>query len=67
MAYRATVATSSTEYSPYFLMFGRQFPFLIDFDLGTVDSQKQITQTDYIKKLLPKLEVARQIAQDNVK
>ena len=67
MAYRATVATSSTEYSPYFLMFGRQFPFPIDFDLGTVDSQKPITQTDYIKKLLLKLEVARQTAQDNVK
>ena len=48
-------------------MFSRQFPFSIDFHLGTVDSQKPITQTDYIKKLLPKLEVARQIAQDNVK
>ena len=63
MAYRAIVATSSTEYSPYVLKFGRQFPFPIDFDLGTVDSQKPTTQTDYIKKLLPKLEVVRQIAQ----
>ena len=67
MAYRATVATSSTEYSPYFLMFGGLFPFPIDFDLGTADYQKPITKSDYIKKLLQKLEVARQIAQDNVK
>ena len=49
MAYRATVATSSTECSPYFLMFGRQFLYPIDFDLGTADCQKPIMQTNYIK------------------
>ena len=67
MAYRATICTSSTEYSPYFFMFGRQFPFPIDFEFGTADCQTLITQTHYIKKLLPKLEIAREIAQENVK
>ena len=47
-------------------MFGRQFPFSIDFDLGTEYCQKPITQTDYLKKLLPKLEMSRQLAQENV-
>ena len=50
MAYRATIATSSTEYSPYFFMFGRQFPFPIDFELGTADFPTPITQTHYITK-----------------
>ena len=48
-------------------MFGRQFPFPIGFQLDTADYQRVITQIDYMKKLLSKLEIARRIAQNNVK
>ena len=66
MSYRSTIATSSHEYSPFYLMHGQDMRLAVDVDLikPKVNSK---TADEYIEKLKPKLDLARQMATENLK
>jgi len=64
-AYRASVCTKFTHYSPYFLMHGRQMKLMIDQAVAPEVKPRGKTAEEYISKLLPRVELARKIAQDN--
>ncbi|VDI32374.1 Hypothetical predicted protein [Mytilus galloprovincialis] len=56
MAYRATPATQSTDYSPFFLLYGREMTLPIDTAFNTKRS-----------RILQNLETSRKIAAKNIK
>jgi hypothetical protein len=61
-AYNAT-RHSSTGYSPYYLLFGREPRLAADVVLGLMyPDQDQITDTDYVTKLKERLEYAYRLA-----
>ena len=65
-AYRAAPSASSTAFSPFFVLFGS------DMVLRPIEHELKPTMgkgkdaDEYIKKLLPKLEVMRKVAKQNV-
>jgi len=65
-AHRGTPAASSTHHSPYFLLFGRELPMPLERALVPPATGK-MEADNYIKLLLPRLEVARSVAQENIK
>src|SRR6218665_2709550 len=64
-AHRATPSASSTQFSPAFLLYGREMKLALENALVPVKTGK-ITADAYIKELLPKLEIARDIAKSNI-
>jgi transposase InsO family protein len=65
MAYRSTVATSSSMYSPFYIMHGVPFRLPVDTELQLPKPSKK-TADEYIRKMIPKLEVMRKVAKENV-
>ena len=66
-AYNCTVSPV-TEFSPYFLMFGRNPKLPLDFDLGIPTMEQEPTsQQNYAQKLYSRLQWAYQKAQKNSK
>ena len=65
MAYRATVSVSVSQYSPFFLMFGREMNIGLK-DVLVPKTTGKITADQYIAQLLPKLELTRKIAKENI-
>jgi len=64
-AYRASVCTKSTHYSPYFLMHGRSMRLMADQATAPEVKPRGKTAEEYISKMLPRVELARQIAREN--
>ena len=65
MAYRATPCTQSTQYSPYFLLFGREMN--LPFDLNWIPKENLgKTPQAHLQKILGNLENAREIARENM-
>ena len=66
MAYRSTPATQSTQYSPFFMLYGREMRLPID----TVLQPKDHLPQDYkvhLSRILQNLEVCRKLAGENIK
>ncbi len=64
MSYRITPATQSTQFSPYFLLFGRECKLPIDVALRPTEGLPRDVDT-YARKLLERLEVCRELAREN--
>ena len=64
-AYRASVCTKSTHYSPYFLLHGRTMRLMADQATAPEVKPRGKTAEEYISKMLPRVELARQIAREN--
>ena len=63
MAFRATVCTQSTEFSPYEVLFGRIMRTATDVMLAPATGFHDVDE--YISQLIPKLELIRDIATAN--
>ena len=66
MAYQSTPATQSTQYSPFFMLYGREMRLPID----TVLQPKNHLPQDYkvhLSRILQNLEVCRKLAGENIK
>ena len=64
MAYRATPCTRSTTFSPYYLLFGRDMLTPLDSEVLTPTTTG--TAAQYVKDLQHNLEMAQQIAKENI-
>ena len=65
MAYRATPATQSTEFSPFFLLFGREMCLPIDTSLIPKEHLAQDNKI-FLSRILQNLERTRKIASENI-
>lgn len=65
-AYRGTPAAGSTQHTPYFLLFGRELSMPLERALVPPATGKMDADT-YIRLLLPRLEMAQTVAQQNIK
>ncbi len=64
MSYRST-AVSSTGLSPYFILSGREFNLPVDLEMPQNNKRKAVRE--YVAALLPRLELARKVAQENTR
>ena len=65
MAYRMGISTQSTQFSPYFLVFGREM--LVPFDTAITPKQNLAKNAKiHLKAVLDNLEDARVIAKENI-
>ena len=67
MGYRSTVAIASTGHSPFYILYGRNMKLPIDNQILPLPSTGVRTADEYIQKMLPKLQLAREVAQENVR
>ena len=65
LAYRASPAVSSHQFSPYFLLFGREMTLALDTSLEPNPSLPKSTRA-HLHQLLTNHEEARKIAKDNI-
>ena len=65
MAHRATPATQSTKFSPYFLVFGREMTLPLDVELKPKESLGKDVQ-QHLKEIIGNVEEAREIAKANM-
>jgi hypothetical protein len=65
MAYRATPATQSTKYSPYFMVFGREMVLPLDVALQPKESLGKNVQ-QHLNEILHNLEETQKIATENL-
>ena len=66
MAYGSTPATQSTQYSPFFMLYGREMRLPIDTELQPKDHLPQDYKV-HLSRILLNLEVCRKIAGENIK
>lgn len=66
MAMRATSSVQTTQFSPYFALFGREMPLFLDTLLPLPGQGQPQTITEYVRNLLPRLEVTRSIGKANI-
>ena len=65
MAYRATPCTQSTQYSPYFMVFGREMK--LPFDIEWIPKENlNCTAQQHLARILENLETTRKIATENI-
>ena len=65
MAYRMGISTQSTQYSPYFLVFGREMSVPFDTAITPKDNFSKSAK-NHLKNILQNLEEARKVASENV-
>ena len=66
MAYRATVSVATSKFAPFFVLFGKNMVLPIDNVVVPSTPTGKITADRYIEQMLPKLEVTRKLAQENM-
>ena len=66
MAYRSTPCTQSTQFSPFFMLYGREMRLPIDTVLQPKDHLPQDARV-YLSRILQNLEVCRKLAGENIK
>jgi len=67
MAYRATNCTNSTSFSPFFVLYGRHMQLPTDQALNqSIYKTKGKEAEAYLAKLLPRLELIREVAKQNI-
>src|SRR6267154_709100 len=66
-AYRGTVSASSTLYSPYKMLYGKEMTLPIDCELDVQSSTGSATADEYVKQLVEKLKVIHKVARENEK
>ena len=66
MAYRSTPCTQSTQFSPFFMLYGREMRLPIDTVLQPKDHLPQDHKV-HLSRILQNLEVCRKIAGENIK
>ena len=66
MAYRSTPATESTQYSPFFMLYGREMRLPMDTVLQPKEHLPQNYKV-YLSRIFQNLEVCRKLAGDNIK
>ena len=66
MAYRSTPCTQSTQFSPFFMLYGREMRLPIDTVLQPKDHLTQDHKV-HLSRILQNLEVCRKIAGENIK
>ena len=66
MAYRSTVSVSASGFSPYFVLFGKPMRLPIDNAVAPPTPTGKITADKYMEQMLPKLELTRKLAQENI-
>ena len=64
MAYRTTPATESHQYSPYYLLFGRECRMPLDIALMPRTGNKNVDS--YLQEMIENKEVAAEIARENI-
>ena len=65
MAFRMSPATESTEYSPFFLLFGKEMN--LPFDIGIQPKENMGSDAkDHINDVIDKLKIAKIIARQNI-
>jgi len=64
-ALRGTVS-KSTGYSPYYLLFSKQMTYAIDCELLPTVVPKGKAAEEFVAKMVPRIEAARKIAQENL-
>ena len=67
MAYRNTPANRSTEFSPYYILFGEPMKTPIDRELMADIPEVSFQYRDNMKSVLDNLTLGRQIAEENIK
>ena len=65
-AFRATPALSSTGLAPFYVLYGTHMVLPLDNDLEVPSSGKYADAENYVKQLVPKVQIMRKIAQENV-
>ena len=65
LAYRSTPATQSTQFSPYFIMFGHEIELPIDVSLA--QTSPEATVQSHIENILENHEIYSEIAKENIK
>ena len=65
MAFRMSPATESTDYSPYYLLFGKEMNLPFYIAVKPKDGMGK-QASDHINEVIDKLKVAKEIATDNV-
>ena len=66
LGYRSTVSAYSTQFTPYFLMFGRNIRLPIDNDLKPTDPEKRTSVDAYIDKVTSRIKIMQEVATKNV-
>ena len=66
MAYRATPATSTTEFSPYFLLFGQEMRTPIDITVNPNFTEVTPNFRSDIKSFIENVKMSREIARENI-
>jgi len=68
MSYRATPCAESHGFSPHFLLTGREMLLPCDLNMTVSDNEtyKSVDAETYVKQLLPRLELARKVAAENI-
>ena len=65
LAHNATSVADSRQFSPYFIVFGKECPFIIDHNI-IPDQRESVEISEFVKTMLPKMKAMRVVVRDNI-